>query len=112
MTWGDLGVGSLDDPRVHWDGGRYNDKLPLPLVSLGCLHLFGVVEAAGILKHKYGGKDLVWGGTGARLKRDEILAFVRSFESIDINAEWRRKAVEKVMTLNPDKTYLLYAYES
>ncbi len=105
-------MGSLDDPRVHWDGGRYSGKLPLPLVSLGCLHLFGVVEAAGILRHKYGGKDLVWGGTGARLKRDEILEFVRSFESSDINAEWRRKAVEKVMKLDPDKIYLLYAYES
>ena len=112
MTWGDLGVGSLDDPRVQWDGGRYTGKLPVPLVSLGCLHLFGIVEAAGILKRKYGGKDLVWGGTGARLKRDEILEFLRGFESMDISAEWRRNAIQQVMKLKPDKVYLLYAYES
>lgn len=65
-----------------------------------------------MLERRYGGKALDWGGSRAPLKRQSILDFLREIECIGIDDEWRRKAIEKVMTLDPHKVYLLYAYES
>jgi hypothetical protein len=110
MTWGDLAVGELDDPDFHWDGGDYNGNLPRPLLNLGNLELFGIVQARSLLEERYGGKVLDWGGSGAPLKRERILEFLREFQMRSISEEWRRKATQKVMTLNPDKVYLLYDY--
>ncbi len=110
MTWYILAVSDPAVPEFHWDAPEGHMGNPRFVVELGFIGLFGCVEARAMLKERYGGKELDWDETGARLTRDQILEFLTQFH---IEEDGRHeKAVATANTLKPDKTYLLYAYES
>ena len=109
MAFYNIYVGNADDPKFHWDGGNYNGNIPSILLDLGSPGLMGCAKARQLLEsQKYGGKVLDWGSSGARVLKEQILDFANEF----FPEGWEReRAVERINTLDPARTYVLFACE-
>jgi hypothetical protein len=59
MSFYNLYVGDVSDPKFKWDGGDHSYNIPKIILDLGAVGLTGCVEARILLESvKYGGRVL------------------------------------------------------
>jgi len=110
MSYYDLYVGDADDPGLRWEGGNYNGNIPRVILAVGSINILACVAARSLLEGpKYGGRELDWGASGARLTRDRIIEFLEEFP---MNSGWRQLAIERAKTLDENRLYVLFACET
>ena len=110
MSYYDIAVGTADDPSFHWEGGDNNGNLPHAILRLGSINAVAHMHAAQLLEREYGGKQLDWSCTGARLTKARIEEFLGACAIGDLR--WRRAAIKRVATLDETRLYVLYVFES
>ena len=102
MSYYDIAVGTADDPSFHWEGGDNNGNLPHAILRLGSINAVAHMHAAQLLEREYGGKQLDWSCTGARLRRRLALrsSWARVQSAISDGVARRSSALRRWMKLD------------
>jgi hypothetical protein len=125
MTYYDVYIGSLADPRFSWEGGNWHHNVPgqaSPFFPPADLPWNGVFPELvdRIERGIYQGKQTDWGGWVARATKAEILSFIEEIYGQDPVYQpesdmphlrtWLEKLLAYVVDL-PDGEYALVASE-
>ena len=124
MSFLDVYIGNLDDPKFHWEGGNWEGNCPgklgpwFPPGQQSGLRgpFWDLIEK--IKTNQFEGKQCDWGSWVAKVHKEEIEAFIDevygAYEQPKELAHLRKKFDELkafVATLDPAKQYVLVATE-
>ena len=115
-----------DDPTFSWEAGNWEGNVPKRVVVFDdLLGLQGCGQAHCLLRSpKYGGRQLDWGASGARLNKAQIIEFLTDFYSGDDKPPGVRligdlpakrhlpEILSKLDDLPDDRLYVLVSCES
>lgn len=109
MSFYNLYVGDASDPKFKWEDGDHSGNIPKIILDLGGIGLTGCVEARILLESvKYGGRELDWGSSGARLTKARIIEFMHEFNGLLITGN---SVLARFHALEDDQEYILFACE-
>jgi len=109
MSFYGLSLGYADDPTFKWEGGNHSGNIPSIVIDFGSVGgVSGCATARNLLESpKYGGRELDWGASGAKLSKSQVIEFLSEFYS----GHERDRALELVAPLSDDQIYLLFSWE-
>ncbi len=122
MTYHDVHIGLLDDPKFSWEGGNWEDNTPSAISPLfpTAFGAFGELIDR-IESGVYEGKQTDWGAWVAKVSKQQILDFIEDSYAEDRNYtdptymphlyEKMQELLRHVESLDDQKVYALVASE-